>query len=293
VPDNDAAITALRELGLNQLEAEVYVFLLSAAPMTAYRIAQNLAKPAANVYKAIEVLARKGAILLEDGENRLCRAVPANQFLKQAERDHKETLRAASEALAGAKPGPVDERVYRIESAAQVFEICRDMLARATKIAVIDAFPGALAKAEEPLRRALARGVQVFVEAYAPVDLPGASIAMVRFVQGVPEFWQSEQLNVIVDGREHLIALLSNDLGTVHQAVWSSSLYISCIHHAGRMCEHTLVRTMDAIDDGKNPQAVIGTLREHRFFLSEEVPGQRDLMERYVRPATKPKGKKK
>lgn len=59
--EKSKAIELLRQLGLNQLEAEVYAFLLPNEPMTAYAIGTALGKPTANVYKAIEHLARLGA----------------------------------------------------------------------------------------------------------------------------------------------------------------------------------------------------------------------------------------
>ena len=45
-------------------------------------------------------------------------------------------------------------------------------------------------------------------------------------------YWNSQQLNVVIDGRETLIALLDNELTQIHQALWSNSLYLSCLMHA-------------------------------------------------------------
>lgn len=284
-----AAIAALRNLGFNQLEAEVYVALLAGPPMTAYRVAHHIAKPTANVYKAVEVLARKGAILLEEGDSRVCRAVPVSEFRKRAERDYHDTLQAAADALAHVEPAPLDERVYRLQSASQVFEVARDMLdTRVKKIAIVDAFPAALERVKDSMRGAAGRGVNVLVEAYTPVRIAGATVAHASVAAAAPEFWRSEQLNVVIDGREHLIALLSRDLQTVYQAVWSNSLYLSCIQHAGRLCEHTLMRMIGAAESGAAPASVLRLLKDHRFFLSAEVPGQRELIARYVTSDAKP-----
>ncbi len=290
-----AAAAALRNLGFNQLEAEVYVFLLSNPPMTAYRIARHIAKPTANVYKAAEVLARKGAIVLEEGENRVCRAVPVGQFRKRAERDYRAALQSAADALDHLEPPASDERVYRVESATQVFELAREMIgARAKKVVVVDAFPSALDRIVDCVRAAARRGVNVFVEAYRPVEIPKASVVRASVSLTAVEHWRSEQLNVVIDGREHLIALLSRDLDTVYQAVWSNSLYLSCIQHAGRLCEHTLVRMLEAAESGATPEQVLGMLRDHRFFVSAEVPGQKELMDRFVEsPAPVPPAAKR
>jgi sugar-specific transcriptional regulator TrmB len=277
------AIHALQQFGLNHLEAEVYLRLLSAAPMTAYRVAQDLAKPAANVYKAVEVLVRKGAILIEDGDCRLCQAVPMERFLKQAQNDFQATLSSVRLALSDLETPAVDERVYRIESAKQVFETAREMLEkRARKIAVIDAFPNALERIADSVRRAVKRGAETLVEAYAPINIPGAKVVMASLTAEAPRHWKGEQLNVIVDGREHLIALLSTDLTTVCQAVWSRSAYLSCIHHAGRACEHTLIQMLEARERGESPEKILELLSAHKFFQTDEVPGHRDLVARYA-----------
>ena len=101
------------------------------------------------------------------------------------------------------------------------------------------------------------------------------------------ETWGSEQLNVVVDGAEHIVALLSSDLTEIRQAVWSNSLYLSCLQHAGRLCEHTVVAMIAALADGK-PDDALRLLEEHRFFLRGDVPGQRMLVERLTpkKPST-------
>lgn len=283
MPAEEAAIAALRELGFNQLEAEVYVFLLPSPPVTAYRVAQNIARPTANVYKAVESLARKGAILLEEGESRVCRAVPVAEFRKRAERDHRSLLEAAASALSHLDAPAPDERVYRLESASQVFESARDMIAaRARKIVLVDAFPAALARLHDPIEQAAKRGLRVLVEAYRPVRIAGATVAHASIAESSLDLWRSEQLNIVIDGREHLFALLSRDLESVYQAVWSNSLYLSCVAHAGRLCEHTLLRMLEAGESGAEPSELLRILKQHRFFVRDEVPGQHELIERYV-----------
>ena len=88
-------------------------------------------------------------------------------------------------------------------------------------------------------------------------------------------------MNVAIDGREHLLALLSKDCAQVHQAIWSRSLYLSCLHHGGRLCEHTLLRLMDAADRSADGKVLRRILEEHRFFVKDSVPGQKELFSRF------------
>jgi hypothetical protein len=43
--------------------------------------------------------------------------------------------------------------------------------------------------------------------------------------------WPGSQLGLVTDAREHLFSLFSNDLERVHQAVWSNSVFLSCLAH--------------------------------------------------------------
>jgi HTH-type transcriptional regulator, sugar sensing transcriptional regulator len=275
-------IELLREVGLNELEAEVYSHLLVHEPLTAYAVGKSLGRATANVYKAIDALARRGAVVVEEGETRLCRAVPAPEFLRQLRRGFSQKTRAAENALRSVDPTAEDERVYRIESVAAVFERATAMLRSVRRIAVVDAFPHALAALVPELKRSARRGVEVIVEAYAPVEIDGADVVFVPQGDLSLEAWKSEQLNLVVDGKEHLLALLDRDHQRVLQAVWSRSVYLSTLHHSGRMNEITLLRVMQATGEGRGAGAIARALEGHRFIRDSDLPGHRELLRRYV-----------
>jgi sugar-specific transcriptional regulator TrmB len=282
-------LNRLTALGLNELEAHVYVFLLGNRPMTAYAVARQIGKATANTYKAIESLARRGAVLIEDGDNRQCRAVPVREFLAQLERTFHERTTAAAEALTALQVESHDERVYKLESVPQLFERCRQMLAeRAERIVMVDAFPRTLQRIAQDLRAAAARGVSIHVLAYRPVKIPGTHISVAPRGEEAESFWNSQQLNIVVDGRETLIALLNTELTQIHQALWSNSLYLSCLMHAGIRSEHTLHRLYDAQSSAAPPQRIAKILGEHKFFLNSDVPGQKELLARFVNPGATP-----
>lgn len=285
-------LDTLRELGLSQLEAEVYVHVVAHPPMTAYRIAREVGKATANVYKAVEALARRGALVIEEGEYRVCRAVPIGDFLRETEEAFLGRTRAAAEMLSRLQPHTFDERVYRLETVDDVLAKCRQMLEqRSTSVAVVDAFPAALAAVLPSIRKAVARGITVYVEAYEEIRIPGALVATPPRPSTPPEQWGSQQLNVVVDGREHVAALLSNDLRLVFQAVWSESRYLSLLLHSGRLCEHTLARLIASHERGEPESKRRRLLDQHPFFMNSDVPGQRELLARHL-PKKTTKGKR-
>src|SRR5688572_12935020 len=94
-----SAVQALQTLGFSELEASIYAFLLTESPTTGYRIAQGIGKPVANTYKGIQALQSKGAVLIEDSDTRLCRAMPPDEVLGQLERGFQERRQLVSQAL--------------------------------------------------------------------------------------------------------------------------------------------------------------------------------------------------
>lgn len=95
------------------------------------------------------------------------------------ERAFRGSLDGAERALADLESVPLDERVYKLESVPRLFERCDQMLGRASRVAVIDAFPRALERIRPSILETVRRGVDVFVEAYEPIDLPGVRLAVV------------------------------------------------------------------------------------------------------------------
>ena len=271
----------MQRLGFTELESEIYVVLSGRRPMTAYAISRALGKPTANVYKAVQALARKGAVLLEDGDTQQCRAVPPELLLTRLEQRTHDDIEKARTLFAHTDPAGIEERVYRLETPQEVIARCTEMLDRAEQVAVIDAFPAALDAVADAARRAAARGVKVYVEAYAPIEIEGANVVVVSHGAMSVRRWRSEQINVVVDGREHVASLLSEDLATVYQAIWSDSLYLSCLMHAGRIAEHTLIRLGSLKRQPGVPAALRRVLDEHPFFANSQVPGHAEIVARF------------
>jgi len=278
---NNKALNLLRELGLNQLESEIYMFMLPQPPMTAYKIAKSIGKPTANVYKSVETLSRKGALIIEDGSSKICRAVPARVFLHRAEQNYHEISQKAQNVLKNIEVSPIDEIVFRVDNIEQVYTYCREMIERAKATVVIDAFPIPLQKIAPLVSKATKRGVEVFIEAYESITIEGTKITFIPIADRLVSQWGAQQLNIVVDGKENLMALLTHDGSDVLQAFWSNSLYLSCLHHGGRLCEQTLVRAIQARRNGASADEVISIIENHPFFITKAVPGQEELNRRY------------
>jgi len=266
-------IESLKNLGLNQLEAEVYLHLLTNEQMTAYKVGKSINKPTANVYKAIDALASKGAVLIESNKSKYCKAVPPNEFLNHYKKELIAKTEETKNLLNNLEIDHYDEKTYSIESAPLVFERFRNMMQKAKVIAVIDAFPNALNLVLEPIKEAIIRGVKVYIQTYKPIEIDGADIAYSNIGEKAMAHWKSEQLNLIIDGEEYLMALMDKDLTKTIQANWSNNYYMACTLHAGRMQEQTMMKITTKIGSKNFEKEVVELLEKQKYFYNSNIPG--------------------
>ena len=247
--NRDSIAETVRELGFTSLEAEGCVVLLEESPATGYRVAQVLGKPVANVYKAVESLRLKGAVLVDDGETRLCRATPAEELLDAIERQFREKKERAGEALSRIGRPKSDDRLYRLATRDQVLERLRGMFGRAEWIVLIDAFPEVLEYVREEAAAAAARGVKVVCKTYADdAELEGAHMIRRPRPHEITDGFPGAMIVCNVDGSEHLIATLAEYGDEIHTSIWTSNPILSFDSYGGMINEFTLTAMMIGLE---------------------------------------------
>lgn len=234
------AATALTFLGFSEIEALVYCFLLEESPATGYRVSHGIGKPTANTYKAIAALALRGAIVVDDSESRLCRAVPPGELLDRLDREFDSKKRVAESELAKIRQSAGDDRVYYLTSIEQVIERARTMLKGAKSAALLELFPLTVPLLAAELEAAAKRGVAVAVKTYEPVALKGVTVVRSPEASRVLSVWPGQQISIATDGEQFMTALLSQDASTVHQALWSNSTFLSCFYYNALNVEQVL-----------------------------------------------------
>lgn len=223
------AAQVLVPFGFSSLESEIYAFLLAHPPTTGYRIAKALGKAAANVYKAVETLQQKGAVLVEEGENRTCRAAPANELLARLTRDFEWRRAEAELRLAHLDCDAADERIYGLRSRAQVVERARHMIGGAEKVVLLACADDLGAELLDGFRAAAARRVRLFVATPGTLTIKGVVAARMES--------PLREMRLVVDGAQTLIACFAPKGEEVRQAFWSQSPYLAVCLHRGLACE--------------------------------------------------------
>jgi sugar-specific transcriptional regulator TrmB len=280
--DLEGSAQALVSLGFSGFEAEVYVRLLSEPePVTGYKVAQALGKPVANTYKALESLSNKGAVIIDDGSSRLCRAVAADELLSKLERRFRDNQRKAARSLAKIRSSSSDDRVYQLRTSEQVFERCRRMLSMCKQVALLDIFPVPLEELRHDIQAVAARGIQVALKAYRPVHLDKVEVFTAAEGDVVLERWPGQWLNLVVDGKEMLLCFLSSDGAGVHQAIWSGSAYLCCVFHSALLSEIVLSGVQEKIEERASPGQLRELVRRYCSVDSIRGMGYKELLGRF------------
>jgi len=105
------------------------------------------------------------------------------------------------------------------------------------------------------------------------IDIPGVDVSVATIGKKSTDHWKSQQLNIIIDGEEHLIALLDDELKKIKQATWSRNVYMSCILHAGRLREQTVVKILNKLNSSGFESEVKNILSKEKFFFNSDIPG--------------------
>ncbi|AIE84015.1 TrmB family transcriptional regulator [Fimbriimonas ginsengisoli] len=264
------AVSALTPFGFTGLEAEIYSFLLTESPATGYRIAQGLGKPVANTYKAIQTLQAKGAIVVEEGESRLCRAVPSDELLDRLAKEYDARRIAAKQFLAGLGSPEHDQRIYFIRAYLQAMHRLRTMLGEAEEIALLSAKSSVVQALADDLAAAVARGVEVFVKTDAVVTIPRVETMVSSREDDLLRTVSIVRL--VVDGEQHLVGALSE---ASTEAIWSRHPALSLSQHEGLAAELTLLEIAERLEDGAGPKRLTRALSTVK--PASKTPGAKNV----------------
>ena len=232
--DTPNGADVLLEFGFNGIEASIYQVLRQSPGLTGYRIAKLIGKQQANTYQALASLLQKGAVLVEEAESRTYSAVPPTELIGRLRRSFAERCDRAETALARIGSPQVSDRVEYIKNAEQVYERARSMLNAAKETIVLQFWPKAMARLVPELEAATARGVPAAGLVLEPEPQPkGVKLVQSASVQRLKDIYRGVQLNLIVDGRQLLLATLDPSNTEVINAVWSDNPYMALTLHNG------------------------------------------------------------
>jgi len=282
-----AALTAaLCELGFTPLEAEVYAFLARESPATGYRIAQAVGRPVGNIYKAVEALEGKGAVVVgEDGGNRLARAVEPSELVARLEREYRDACRAALRRLGPAQDAEPDDLLYRITDRGAFFERCRRVIRGARLFVLASVCPGPLAELTGELEALAGRGVPVLIKAYGPVELRGVEVVQDARGAAAIEAGPGEWLDMTADGRELVHGLMDAESGELRVGQWTQNPMLNWTGYTGRWADIVLAAVKEGVRAGEGAARLQEIITRFDRFATPVSGGKMRMVSKYRRPS--------
>src|SRR5689334_11400223 len=168
----DALHERLREIGLGEYEAKLYLALVKRHPASGYELARASGVPSSKVYEVLGRLREKDLVFTTDG-GRATRYIPADpdDFVERyAQRvTHAlDGLRRDLRTLAG------DDEVgyvWNVHGREALLERARELLGRAERTVLVSAWDEELGTLAEPIAAAHRRSVKVAAIAYGALTV--------------------------------------------------------------------------------------------------------------------------
>jgi sugar-specific transcriptional regulator TrmB len=253
---------ALAALGLTEVEADAYAFLVRNGPGTGYRIAQAIGRPVGNLYKSLESLESKGfAVSAPEASGRTYRAVPVREVGAAAVRAAERAAAEISRRLVSAPDAaPPDDRLYTIGTLDAGLARARAMIRDAQDFVVATACPCFVRELEADLRERAHQHVAVGVKAYAPAQI--APARLVLDPRGEPA-WRDgpgQWLVLSADGREALWILTDHEGAALHSAHWTQNPMLNWAHYTGLSSDLLLAEARSRIASGVDAAAALDSL---------------------------------
>ncbi|MEA3053916.1 MAG: HTH-type transcriptional regulator, sugar sensing transcriptional regulator [Sphingomonadales bacterium] len=222
----------LAGLGFTDTEALTYCELLRSPGSTGYRVAKAINKSQANVYAALSGLSDKGAVLVENDSVRKYSAVPAEALLSRLHEEIEGRFRAVETALAKITGSGTEDVVYHLRNSAQVYYMARRMCSKATDSIAFEMFHRPFKELELSLNHAVERGVGVAGVTFHEADRIEGATCVLAVKADRTALWPGDQLTLVTDAREALVAIFDRQAGEVMHAVCTASAYLACLLHA-------------------------------------------------------------
>ena len=233
--------TLLRKMGLSDLEAKVYIWLLENKRSTGYKIAVQIGKPVANTYKALRSLEKKGAVVCDNSSNKTYfDTIPVEEFLNKIE---KQFIKQRKKIIDEVKKLDVQQEpigIYELRSAELVYEKAIGMIKTAESSLVIDCFPAPLQVIKKELLNKKGENIPILLKNYCDTRIKGIRQIETIKTDILLDEHLGQWLLMVKDAAESLIAFFDLSGEELLHSVWIKDPFISLVLFNGSTIEFNL-----------------------------------------------------
>ncbi len=244
-----------------------------------------LNKAAANTYKALESLEKKGAVLVEEGiTNKQYSAISIDEYLDQMEISFKDNRKYLERNLSNLGVLTSTDKIFKLQTPEQVYHRARKMFAKADSMILVDAYPTPLKKMKPYLEEAAANGTTIYVNAYESIEIKGCHVMVKQGARKALEVWLSDWFNVFVDGKDFIISAIEKNESGVQHAIWGNGPHMTLLLHGGLVYEILFSALTNKLRENGQGEMVSKLLtEEYKALTTMNLAGYLQLLQRYGR----------
>lgn len=216
-----ALLDRLREIGLGDYEARLYLALVKRHPANGYELARTSGVPSSKVYEVLARLQEKDLVFPTDGGGRAKRYVPVDpdEFIERyrARVDRAlDGLRDELQAIGGDEPVGY---IWNVHGRAPLLERTTHLVERAERTLLLSGWDEELAELASAIAAAHRRKVQVAVIDYGMLPLEASAVYTHPIKDTIHGEKGGRGLTLCADGRVALMGLVQDDAGA--HGAWS------------------------------------------------------------------------
>ncbi len=217
----DSLLDRLREIGLGDYEARLYLALVKRHPATGYEIARSSGVPSSKVYEVLARLQEKDLVFVTDGGGRAKRYVPVDpeefvdRYRTRVDRV-LDGLRDELEAVGGEEPVGY---IWNVQGRAPLLERACHLIERAEETLLLSGWDEELTDLRDVVAAAHRRKVRVAVIDYGTLSLEASAVYPHPIKDTIHGEKGGRGLTLCADARVALLGLVQDD-GGAHGA-WS------------------------------------------------------------------------
>lgn len=233
---------SLTKLGLNNLEAEIYIALSKEERITGYKISKILGKSRANVYNALESMKIKG-LLLEDKTNKNSTYIPVllDSYVERLANEMNRDLEKAKESLNKINKKNVKEGIFQLNNFDAVISRAKMMIKEADNFLLIDAFPTPLSYLKDDIIEIAKtkKELNIYIKTYGEEEFNCQNIFQIKAPDSNVQLstWDGEWFLISSDIKESFIGCFKHEKGEFFEAIWVKNIYMTGIIYNGTYSE--------------------------------------------------------
>ena len=222
-------IDKLQKIGFTKIEAQIYIELLKSKGLTGYQIAKNLNVSRSTVYPALDVMYKKGYIMLLQGEAQTYIAEEPDVLLKRLNEEFVDNTKNLKTELKGIKVDNQEEKFISVSGFDQTITKVKELLASA-KEEVIMNIDGGIQYFKDDIIKLRKRGVRVIIFSFAEFDTEDLDIEF--YTHRLMKRMEISRIMVVVDFKYTLVADTNEERPNWFGVLTNNPLMTSVI------CEH-------------------------------------------------------